>query len=153
RWSIRPHQPPAHPSPSSNRVSVPHQPTLACLRLELSRRLGRSPAAKQPVTGLFDEVVSAHIAVTLPQLVPAFRATLPTKRSGHALDNLAEHRCVLTNNTRMVLVTSPNRFKRSVPSRLMSAMTPAQSLPVILAPLLSNSQVPVSRVTNGSTTS
>jgi hypothetical protein len=62
----------------------------------------RSPAAKQLVAGLFDEVVSAHIAVTLPQLVPAFRATLPAERSGHALDNLAEHRCVLTNNTSMI---------------------------------------------------
>jgi hypothetical protein len=71
-------------------------------QLEPSRRLGRSPAAKQLVTGLFDEVVSAHIAVSLPQLVPAFRATLPAERSGHALDNCGEHRCVLTNNTRMI---------------------------------------------------
>jgi hypothetical protein len=71
-------------------------------QLEPSRRLGRSPAAKQLVTGLFDEVVSAHIAVSLPQLVPAFRATLPAERSGHALDNCGEHRCVLTNNIRMI---------------------------------------------------
>jgi hypothetical protein len=69
----------------------------------VTANLDRSPSvAKQLVTGLFDEVVSAHIAVTLPQLVPAFRATLPAERSGHALDNLAEHRCVLTNNTRMI---------------------------------------------------
>ena len=80
---------------------MPHQPTFACLG-EPSRRLGRSPQAKQLVTGLFDEVVSAHIAVSLPQLVPAFRATLPAEPSGHALDNCGEHRCVLANNTRMI---------------------------------------------------
>src|SRR5215472_4024009 len=77
--------------------------TSACLRLEPSRRLGRSPSvAKQLVTGLFDEFVSAHVAVSLPQLVPAFWATLPAERSGHALDNFGEHRCVLANNTRMI---------------------------------------------------
>ena len=72
------------------------------LSVRFQARLDRSSVAKQLVTGLFDEVVSAHIAVSLPQLVAAFRATLPAERSGHALDNFGEHRYVLTNNTRMI---------------------------------------------------
>jgi len=43
------------------------------------------------VAGLPDEVVPAHVAVCLADLVPAFRATPPMERSRHAVGERGEH--------------------------------------------------------------
>jgi pimeloyl-ACP methyl ester carboxylesterase len=47
--------------------------------------------AKRLVAGLFDEVVPAHIAVCLADLVPALRAALRVEHSSHAVGKRGEH--------------------------------------------------------------
>jgi hypothetical protein len=82
------------------------------------------PAGKFLVTGLLDEVVPAHIAECLAYLVPAFRATLPAEPSGHALDERGEHRCLLTDTSRMILEDHAQQGQRTPVLALEPGPTP-----------------------------
>src|SRR5215467_3592992 len=66
------------------------------------------------VTGLSDEVIPALMAARLAHLMPTFRATLSAERSCHAFDERGEHRYLLADNIRMLLL----RVQRKQPETL-----------------------------------